>query len=92
MTRSFEVPCSSLSACGSDLLATTLYGIKNCDTMKKARTWLDSHAVQYEFHDYKTAGIDPEVLTRWCAEVGWEMLLNGAARLSASCPTLRRPA
>ena len=57
-------------------MATTLYGIKNCDTMKKARTWLDSHGVQYEFHDYKTAGIDPTVLARWCTEVGWEVLLN----------------
>jgi arsenate reductase (glutaredoxin) len=57
-------------------LTFTLYGINNCDTMKKARTWLDSHAVQYEFHDYKTAGIDPAVLVRWCAVVGWEALLN----------------
>jgi arsenate reductase len=57
-------------------LTITLYGIKNCDTMKKARTWLDSHGVQYEFHDYKTAGIDPSVLARWCAELGWEVLLN----------------
>jgi arsenate reductase len=44
--------------------------------MKKARKWLDSHDVKYEFHDYKTAGIDLAVLTRWCAEVGWEVLLN----------------
>lgn len=43
-----------------------LYGIKACDTMKKARTWLDEHAIQYEFHDYKTAGIDREHLTQWC--------------------------
>ena len=57
-------------------MATTLYGIKNCDTMKKARTWLDGHGVKYEFHDYKTAGIDPTVLARWCTEVGWEVLLN----------------
>jgi arsenate reductase len=57
-------------------LAITLYGIKNCDTMKKARTWLDGHGVQYEFHDYKTAGIDSAVLARWSAEVGWETLLN----------------
>jgi len=57
-------------------LAITLYGIPNCDTMKKARTWLDSHSVQYDFHDYKQAGIDPTVLARWCGEVGWEALLN----------------
>jgi arsenate reductase (glutaredoxin) len=57
-------------------LTITLYGIKNCDTMKKARTWLDSHGVQYEFHDYKTAGIDAGVVARWCGELGWEALLN----------------
>jgi arsenate reductase len=44
--------------------------------MKKARTWLDGHGVKYEFHDYKTAGIDATVLARWCTEVGWEVLLN----------------
>ncbi len=54
----------------------TLYGIKNCDTMKKARTWLDRHAVEYEFHDYKASGIEPELLQKWCGRVGWEMLLN----------------
>ena len=64
------------SAFGSYALAITLYGIKNCDTMKKARTWLDGHGVQYEFHDYKAAGIDSTVLARWSAEVGWETLLN----------------
>jgi arsenate reductase len=57
-------------------LAITLYGIKNCDTMKKARAWLDDHGVQYEFHDYKTAGIDLTVLERWSEQVGWEKLLN----------------
>ena len=57
-------------------MSITLYGIKNCDTVKKARTWLDSHAVQYEFHDYKSAGVEPTVLARWCGEVGWEVLLN----------------
>jgi arsenate reductase (glutaredoxin) len=57
-------------------LTITLYGIKNCDTMKKARTWLDSHGVRYQFHDYKTAGIESAVLARWCGEVGWETLLN----------------
>jgi arsenate reductase (glutaredoxin) len=57
-------------------LTITLYGIKNCDTMKKARTWLDTRGVQYEFHDYKTAGIDSSVLARWCKELGWQVLLN----------------
>ncbi len=57
-------------------MAITIYGIKACDTMKKARTWLDEHGVRYEFHDYKTAGIDPGSLKRWCEKVGWETLLN----------------
>eukprot|EP01132_Coremiostelium_polycephalum_P013399 gene13399-16333_t len=55
-----------------------LFGIKACDTMKKARTWLDEHAIQYEFHDYKTAGIDREHLTQWCNEHGWQVVLNRA--------------
>jgi len=46
-------------------MATTIYGIKNCDTMKKARTWLDSHDVAYDFHDYKASGIDKAHLQRW---------------------------
>jgi arsenate reductase (glutaredoxin) len=55
---------------------TTLYGIKNCDTMKKARAWLDEHGVQYDFHDYKIAGIDRAHLERWAGQVGWEVLIN----------------
>lgn len=55
-----------------------LYGIKACDTMKKARTWLDEHAVSHEFHDYKTQGIDREHLTQWCDEHGWQVVLNRA--------------
>jgi arsenate reductase len=55
-----------------------LYGIKACDTMKKARTWLDEHQVKYTFHDYKTAGIDREHLARWCDEHGWQVVLNKA--------------
>ncbi|USI73654.1 ArsC family reductase [Sphingomonas morindae] len=56
----------------------TLYGIKACDTMKKARAWLDAHGVAYAFHDYKTAGIDRARLESWVAEMGWETLLNRA--------------
>ncbi len=59
-------------------MATTIYGIKNCDTMKKARTWLDSHDVAYDFHDYKASGIDKAHLQRWSKAVGWETLLNRA--------------
>ena len=55
---------------------TTIYGIANCDTMKKARAWLDGHGVAYAFHDYKKAGL-PEALARaWVAELGWEALIN----------------
>jgi arsenate reductase len=54
----------------------TIYGIKNCDTMKKARAWLDQAGVAYEFHDYKTAGIDRARLEKWEKKVGWETLLN----------------
>jgi arsenate reductase (glutaredoxin) len=54
----------------------TIYGIKNCDTMKKARAWLDQHGVAYAFHDYKTAGIERDRLERWEKKVGWETLLN----------------
>jgi arsenate reductase (glutaredoxin) len=54
----------------------TIYGIKNCDTMKKARAWLDGHDVAYDFHDYKVEGITKDRLKRWSDEVGWEALLN----------------
>ena len=57
-------------------MAITIYGIKNCDTMKKARAWLDKHGVEYDFHDYKSAGIERERLERWSRKVGWETLLN----------------
>ena len=59
-------------------MTTTIYGIKNCDTMKKARTWLDGHGVAYDFHDYKISGIDKAHLVRWSKAVGWETLLNRA--------------
>jgi arsenate reductase len=58
--------------------AVTIYGIKNCDTMKKARAWLDGHGVAYAFHDYKARGIERERLAAWAREVGWETLLNRA--------------
>jgi len=55
---------------------TMIYGIKACDTMQKARAWLDQHGVAYDFHDYKARGVDRERLQGWAAEVGWEVLLN----------------
>ena len=54
--------------------------------MKKARTWLDSHGVKYEFHDYKVAGIDAQVLAGWCAQVGWGTLLNRAGTTFRKLP------
>jgi len=64
----------------------TIYGIKNCDTMKKARTWLDDHGVAYAFHDYKAAGIDRGTLERWAGQVGWEVLLNRAGTTFRKLP------
>ena len=64
----------------------TIYGIKNCDTMKKARAWLDGHGVAYEFHDYKTAGAPKEKLKAWCDELGWETLLNRAGTTFRKLP------
>jgi arsenate reductase len=55
---------------------TTIYGIPNCDTMKKARTWLDAHKVTHDFHDYKKLGIDKARLEGWVKLAGWEVLLN----------------
>ena len=65
---------------------TTIYGIKNCDTMKKARSWLDGHKVAYSFHDYKTAGIDKPTLEGWTKKVGWEVLLNRAGTTFKKLP------
>ena len=56
----------------------TLYGIKSCDTMKKARAWLDTHSIAYTFHDYKSQGIDRAHLVQWCNEHGWQTVLNRA--------------
>jgi len=55
---------------------TTLYGIPNCDTIKKARKWLDDKNIAYEFHDYKKTGIDRKTLENWCKEFGYETLIN----------------
>jgi arsenate reductase len=64
----------------------TIYGIKNCDTMKKARAWLDKHGVDYAFHDYKTSGIERERLEIWSKKVGWETLLNQAGTTFRKLP------
>lgn len=71
-------------------MTITLYGIRNCDTVKKARTWLDGHKISYDFHDYKTAGIDAGRLQRWCKELGWEALLNRAGITFRKLPETER--
>jgi arsenate reductase len=65
---------------------TTIYGIKNCDTMKKARAWLDGKGVAYEYHDYKASGIDRARLEGWARKVGWEVLLNRAGTTFRKLP------
>jgi|SRR5450830_1272422 arsenate reductase len=67
-------------------MSITMYGIKNCDTIKKARGWLDKHGVTYAFHDYKAAGIDKPSLDRWSKQVGWETLLNRAGTTFRKLP------
>lgn len=63
-----------------------LYGIKNCDTVQKARAWLDARGVAYAFHDYKTAGIDEGRLRAWAGEFGWEKVLNRAGTTFRKLP------
>lgn len=64
----------------------TIYGIPNCDTMKKARTWLDDQGIAYDFHDYKKSGIDRTTLEAWSKKVGWETLLNRAGTTFRKLP------
>ena len=59
-------------------MTVTIYGIRNCETMKKARAWLDAAGIAYDFHDYRSAGIEHDRLARWSKQVGWERLLNRA--------------
>ena len=67
-------------------MALTLYGIPNCDTVKKARVWLDQHAVPHAFHDYKKAAINRILLDGWVAEHGWEVVLNRAGMTFRALP------
>jgi arsenate reductase len=67
-------------------MTITIYGIKNCDTMKKARAWLDSHGVAYSFHDYKAEGIAKDKLKKWIDDLGWEVLLNRAGTTFRKLP------
>jgi arsenate reductase len=70
----------------------TMYGIRNCDTVKKARAWLDRQGIEYHFHDYKAAGIDRERLEGWCRKLGWETLLNRAGTTFRKLPDADRQA
>jgi Spx/MgsR family transcriptional regulator len=67
-------------------MTLTVFGIPNCDTVKKARTWLDAQGVAYQFHDYKKVGIDAATLAGWAGEVGWEALLNRAGTTFRKLP------
>ena len=71
-------------------MTPTLYGIPNCDTVKKARVWLDQHCVAFAFHDYKKAGIDRASLQRWVDEHGWEVVLNRAGTTFRKLPETDR--
>ncbi|ASL41207.1 MULTISPECIES: ArsC family reductase [Acetobacter] len=64
----------------------TIYGIKSCDTMRKAMKWLEAHSVAYSFHDYKKQGIDTATLKQWAQNVGWEKLLNKAGTTFRKLP------
>ncbi|HVW06004.1 MAG TPA: ArsC family reductase [Vicinamibacterales bacterium] len=68
----------------------TMFGIKNCDTIKKARAWLDAHGVAYRFHDYKIGGIDRESLETWCRAAGWEKVCNRAGTTFKKLPESQR--
>lgn len=67
-------------------MSVTIYGIKNCDTMRKARDWLDANGVEYAFHDYKKDGLDDATLTRWLGLSSWEKLLNRAGTTFRKLP------
>ena len=67
-------------------MAVTLYGIPNCDTVKKARTWLDTAGIAYSFHDFRKDGLDPAKLQGWIDAIGWERLLNKAGTTFRKLP------
>lgn len=71
-------------------MSVQLYGIRNCDTMKKAWTWLDAHGVAYDFHDYKKEGVARETLEDWVGRLGWETLLNRAGTTFRKLPEAER--
>ncbi|SFC38054.1 arsenate reductase [Marinospirillum celere] len=77
---------------GKKVKMLTLYGIPNCNTMKKARTWLDANQLEYTFHDYKKAGIDQATLQGWVSRLGWEPLVNRRGTTWRKLPEEQREA
>jgi Spx/MgsR family transcriptional regulator len=73
-------------------MAVTIYGIPNCDTMKKARVWLEGHGVAYSFHDYRASGLERDRLKGWIAKIGWERLLNKASTTFRELPEKEKAA
>jgi arsenate reductase (glutaredoxin) len=71
-------------------MTITVHGIPNCDTVKKARAWLDAHGITYAFHDYKKLGIDAATLSRWADAIGWEPLLNRAGTTFRKLPDVEK--
>ena len=71
-------------------MTIVVYGIPNCDTVKKARVWLDAAGFAYDFHDYKKAGVPADDLARWCAVLGWENVLNRAGTTFKKLPETAR--
>lgn len=73
-------------------MAVTLYGIPNCDTVKKARTWLDQNGVAYTFHDFKKAGLTPALVDGWLRQVAWDVLVNRKGTTWRALPDERKAA
>ena len=71
-------------------MAVTIYGIRNCDTMKKARAWLEAQGVAHDFHDYKQSGIERHRLEAWCDALGWERVINRAGTTFRKLPEAAR--
>ena len=71
-------------------MSVALYGIPNCDMVKKARDWLTERGLAYTFHDYKKAGADPAKLAEWCAAAGWETVLNRAGTTFRKLPDVEK--
>jgi len=70
------LPGRTMQATYRSIAVITLYGIKNCDTVKKARKWLDNHGIDYRFHDFREDGLDADMVSQWVEELGWQNLLN----------------